>query len=136
MLCKFWDFTVFIILVKELIKRAVQVMEIISVGNPNRLVVTVKRERRENSDSGYIFNSLTGEIIYYKEEDKVFDIGVYRITDDEYPLFEGQQYIGYVRDGKFVSPDGILQGCVNKAQEIKIREKREELKNLLCSRFR
>lgn len=117
-------------------KRVVQVIETISVGNPNRLVVTAKREIRENSNSGYIFDSLTGEIMYYLEEDNVFDIGVYRITADEYPLYEGQQYIGYVRDGMFILPDGILQGCVNKAQELKIREKREELRNLLCSRFR
>jgi hypothetical protein len=112
------------------------VNEIISVGNPSRLVVAAKREAHKNRDPGYVFNSHTGEIMYCNDDKKIFDPRVYWITDDEYPVYEGRRYIGYVWDGKFISPDGVLQGYFNTAQESKVRRNREELRNLLCSRFR
>ena len=121
---------------KALMKRVEQVNKKISVGNQNRLVVAVRREAREKCDSGFVFNHHTGEIMSCNEDEKILDLEVCRIADNEYPVYEGQLYIGYVCDGKFILPDGVLQGYVNTARESEVRKKREELRNLLCSRFR
>jgi hypothetical protein len=49
------------------------------------------------------FNSITGEIT---ELDSMLnaDDYVYMLTDFKYPVYKGQNYIGCVRDGKFISP--------------------------------
>lgn len=111
-------------------------MNKISVGNLNRLVVAARREDREKCGSEFVFDTHTGEIISCKEDEKMFDPGVCRITYNEYPVYEGQLYIGYVCDGKFILPDGVLQGYVDTDLENKVRKNREDLRNLLCSRFR
>lgn len=109
--------------------------KIISVGNPNRLVKVAREKSRCDNFLNYLFNLITGEII---EIDSLLNADDYvcALTDSRYPVYEGQQYIGYVWDEKFISPDGALQGYVGTAQERKIRKNREELKELLCSRFR
>lgn len=109
--------------------------KIISVGNPNRLVKIAREKSRCDNFIGYSFNLITGEII---ETDSLLNSNDYVcvLTDSRYPVYEGQQYIGYVWDEKFISPDGILKGYVDTAQERKIGKNREGLRELLCSRFR
>lgn len=109
--------------------------KIISVGNPNRLVKVAREKSKRDDFIGYSFNLVTGEII---EIDYLLNADDYvcMLTDSKYPVYEGQNYIGYVCDGKFISSDGTLQGYFNKAQERKIRKNREELRELICSRFR
>jgi hypothetical protein len=58
------------------------------------------------------------------------------LTNYQYPVYEGQNYIGFVRDGKLISPEGVMVGHINKDQTRKVKKKREELRNLICSRFR
>lgn len=109
--------------------------KIISVGNPKRLVKVAREKSRRDNFIGYLFNLITGEII---EVDSLLNADDYvcALTDSRYPVYEGQQYIGYVRDEKFISPDGVPLEYVDMVQERKIRKNREELRELLCSRFR
>lgn len=109
--------------------------KIISVGNPSRLIKVAREKSKCDDLISYFFNSVTGETI---ETDSLLNADNYvcMLTDSRYPVYEGHNYIGYVCDGKFISPDGVLQGYVNKAQERKVRKNREELKDLICSRFR
>ncbi len=109
--------------------------KIISVGNPNRLVKVAREKFKCDDFISYFFNSVTGEII---ERDSLLNANdcIYMLTDYQYPVYEGQNYIGYVSDGKFISPEGVMVGYVNEAQTRKVKKNREELRNLLCSRFR
>jgi hypothetical protein len=111
------------------------VTKIISVGNPNRLVKLAREKSKCDDFAGYFFNSATGEII---EGDSLLNANDYicMLIDSRYPVYEGKNYIGYICDGKFISPDGVLQGYVNTAQETKVRKNREKLRELICSRFR
>ncbi len=109
--------------------------KVISVGNPNRLVKIAREKFKCDGFIGYFFNSVTGEII---ELDSLLnaDDYVYMLTDCEYPVYEGQNYIGYVRDEKFISHEGVMVGYINNAQTQKVNKNREELRKLICSRFR
>lgn len=67
-------------------------MELIKVGNPNRVVKLAKEKEPHLS---YMFNNLTGEIA--KVDDKIvsdFETPWYYLMDDGYPVFEGDKYLG------------------------------------------
>jgi hypothetical protein len=116
-------------------KRVQLMNKIISVGNPNRLVKVARDKYRRDDFFNYSFDLITGEIIEVNSSLKS-DTNIYALTDSRYPVFKSQQYIGYVLNEKFISPDGVQQGYVDTTQERKIRKNREALRELLCSRFR
>jgi hypothetical protein len=111
------------------------VIKVISVGNPNRLVKVAREKFQCDDFISYFFNSVTGEIIELDSLSNADDC-LYMLTNYQYPVYEGQNYIGFVRDGKLISPEGVMVGYINKDQTRKVKKKREELRNLICSRFR
>lgn len=99
-------------------------------------MVKVAREKFRCDDFiSYFYNSVTGEIIETDSLPNAYDY-LCMLTDSRYPIYEGRNYIGYAWDGKFISPDGALQGYFDTALEEKVRKNREELRELICSRFR
>ena len=99
-------------------------MNIITVGNPNRLVKSLQTKEWGEA----MFNCKTGEIAEFDWDNDEEDWKV--LTVDEYPVFECGVYSGFFFDKIFIDPDGVQTGRKNMLCVLKIKRNRKKLDRL------
>lgn len=69
--------------------------------NMNRLIKVARESFKDPFNPGYIFNCITGKVALYPSLGYSSLMYWYRITDEHYPIYQGDNYIGYMWGHEF-----------------------------------